>query len=397
MPFTVPPRFLWGASTSGHQTEGNNVSSDWWGLETAPGTFVTEPSGDAVDSFHRWTEDMDLLAEAGFTDYRFGIEWARIEPAEGLVSRAAVAHYRAMVKGAVERGLRPLVTLHHFTSPRWFSEQGGWMNPKGVERFTRFVDMTEEILQDEVAHVCTINEPNMVAIYTGALAGAGVDSSGGLPAADPALTERLIEAHQAAREVLHRNNPGTKVGWSVAMQAVEPLTTDDQPAARAFAAQRETRFVEAAADDDWFGVQSYTRLRVRASADGPRTVPLPEHAERTLMGWEYYPAALGNAVREASRVLGDVPIIVTENGIATADDDQRIAYTGAALEGLRAAMDDGIRVDGYFHWSLLDNYEWGDYRPTFGLIAVDRSTFERKPRPSLSWLGGLPRAQAVVA
>jgi beta-glucosidase len=120
-------------------------------------------------------------------------------------------------------------------------------------------------------------------------------------------------------------------------------------------------------------------------------VALPDDAVRTLTGWEYYPAALGNAVRTAAGVLGSVPLIVTENGIATADDAQRIAYTAGALDGLGSAMADGIRVDGYFHWSLLDNYEWGDYRPAFGLIGVDRHTFERRPKPSLAWLGGLRR------
>jgi beta-glucosidase len=392
VPFTVPQHFLWGASTSGHQTEGGNASSDWWVLENAPGSFVSEPSIDAVDSFHRWGEDMDLLAGAGFTDYRFSIEWARIEPVAGRVSRAAVAHYRAMVLGAIERGLRPLVTLHHFTSPAWFTADGGWAHPDGISRFERFVDVAGEILGDDVACVCTINEPNIVAIFRHSLDGSRADLSNGLPPADPALTELLIEAHQAARATLRRNNPRAKSGWSVAMLGIEPLDSldpRDMEAARGYAAARETRFIEAAAGDDWFGVQAYSRTRVRDTAAGPSPVPLADGAVRTLTGWEYYPAALGNAVREAYRVLGPVPLIVTENGIATADDRQRIAYAEGALDGLRAAMDEGIRVDGYFHWSLLDNYEWGDYRPVFGLIAVDRATFERRPKPSLAWLGGL--------
>jgi beta-glucosidase len=392
--FTVPLDFLWGASTSGHQTEGGNTSSDWWVLENAPGSFVSEPSLDAVDSFHRWGEDMDLLAAAGFTDYRFSVEWARIEPIAGRVSRAAVAHYRAMVLGAIARGLRPMVTLHHFTSPAWFTANGGWTHPDGIARFDRFVDIAGEILGADVAHVCTINEPNMVAIFRHALDGSRVDLRNGLPPADLALTERLIEAHQAARATLRRNNPGAKTGWSVAMLGIEPLAPEYLDAARTYAAAREARFIEAAAGDDWFGVQAYSRTRVRGTAADPSTAELPDDAVRTLTGWEYYPAALGNTVRTAASVLGSVPLIVTENGIATGDDAQRIAYTAGALDGLAAAMDDGIRVDGYFHWSLLDNYEWGDYRPTFGLIGVDRRTFQRRPKPSLAWLGGLRRPGA---
>jgi beta-glucosidase len=397
VPFTVPPDFLWGASTSGHQTEGGNVSSDWWVLENAPGSFVSEPSVDAVDSFHRWGEDMDLLAAAGFTDYRFSIEWARIEPLPGRVSRAAIAHYRAMVLGAIERGLRPMVTLHHFTSPAWFTADGGWTHADGISRFGRFADTAGEILGDDVTHVCTINEPNMVAIFRHALDGSRVDLRNGLPAADLALTERLIEAHHAARAAVRRNNPRAKAGWSVAMLGIEPLSPDspdDLDAARSYAAARETRFIEAAAGDDWFGVQAYSRTLVHGTASSPVPAALPDDAVRTLTGWEYYPAALGNAVRTAASVLGPVPLIVTENGIATGDDAQRIAYTSGALDGLRSAMDDGIRVNGYFHWSLLDNYEWGDYRPTFGLIGVDRHTFERRPKPSLAWLGGLRQPSA---
>src|ERR1700710_2687238 len=127
--------FLWGVATGAHQTEGSNVAADWWEFEHASGTVIGEPSGDAVDSYHRWRHDMDLAAEAGVTDFRFGIEWSRIEPAEGRISRAAVDHYRRMVDGALERGLRPFLTLQHFTLPRWFAPTGGWLNPPPVPRF----------------------------------------------------------------------------------------------------------------------------------------------------------------------------------------------------------------------------------------------------------------------
>ena len=121
--------FLWGVATGAHQTEGSNLASDWWEFEHAAGTVIPEPSGDAVDAYHRWEQDMDLAAKAGFTDYRFGIEWSRIEPAEGRISRAELDHYRRMVDGALRRGLRPFVTLHHFTLPAWFSRTGGWSAP----------------------------------------------------------------------------------------------------------------------------------------------------------------------------------------------------------------------------------------------------------------------------
>jgi beta-glucosidase len=150
-------------------------------------------------------------------------------------------------------------------------------------------------------------------------------------------------------------------------------------------------YLEPARDDDFVGVQSYTSQLV----DENGIVPHPEHPDNTIMGWAYRPDALGIAVRHTHDVVGDVPIVVTENGIATIDDQRRIAYTGEALRHLRDTMDDGIDVHGYLHWSLLDNFEWGRWDPTFGLIAVDRETFERHPKPSLAWLGDIARANAI--
>jgi beta-glucosidase len=160
----LAPGFLWGAATAPHQIEGNNLNSDWWLREEhLPGM---ERSGDACDSYHRYAEDMRLLAEAGLTAYRFGIEWARIEPSPGHVSRAELAHYRRMIDTALELGLKPVVTLHHFTHPRWFAEEGGWLGERGIERFQAYVRAATSILGG-VEWVCTINEPNMLALMVG--------------------------------------------------------------------------------------------------------------------------------------------------------------------------------------------------------------------------------------
>jgi beta-glucosidase len=402
--FRLPDGFLMGASTSAHQVEGNNVSSDLWALEHRPNTFVSEPSGDAADSYHRWREDMDLLGSLGFNAYRFGIEWARIEPEQGRISRAAVEHYRAMVLGARERGLTPVVTLHHFTSPRWFSARGGWLAEDSAELFGAYVRTAVEVLGEEVRYVATINEPNMVALLhvlrrpaegngrpSGPSADAGEAGAAAFdPAAvepDPEVTAALVRAHRAARAVLKEADPGYQVGWTVANQVYQPEPGAEEVAA-AIALSREDVYLHAAREDDWIGVQAYTRHRVGRT--GP--LPVPEGARTTLTGWEFYPEALGEAVRHTREVVGDgVAILVTENGIATADDEHRIAYTERALTSLAAEMRDGADVRGYLHWSALDNYEWGSYRPTFGLIAVDRRTFARTPKPSAHWLGSLSR------
>ncbi|MFF3787534.1 glycoside hydrolase family 1 protein [Streptomyces sp. NPDC001933] len=393
--FTLPDGFLWGASTSAHQTEGGNTRSDWWALEHAGLTDrIEEPSGAACDSFRRWPEDMDLLAGLGFTDYRFSIEWARIEPSPGEFSDAAVTHYRRMVEGARERGLRPMVTLHHFTAPLWFAERGGWATPDSADFFARYVEAAAPVFGEGVDHVCTINEPNMVAVMAAVLrarhGGSGSLPAAGLPLPDEAATEGLIRAHRRAVDTVKSCAPHIRTGWSVANQSCLPEPGCEEQAA-AYQHPRETAFLEAARGDDWLGVQAYTRTRIGAS--GP--LPVPEDVERTLTGWEYDPKALDAALRNTSATVPGTPLIVTENGIATADDDRRIAYTTGALTGLAQAMADGVDVRGYFHWSALDNYEWGSYRPAFGLIAVDRKTFVRTPKPSAAWLGAMGRTRVL--
>ncbi|KQV12601.1 MULTISPECIES: family 1 glycosylhydrolase [unclassified Kitasatospora] len=387
-----PDGFLFGTSTSAHQTEGGNTNSDWWQLEHHTDR-IPEPSGDAADSYHRWPVDMDLLAELGFTDYRFGIEWARIEPEPGHFSRAALAHYRRMVDGALERGLRPMVTLHHFTLPRWFAERGGWRAPDAVERFARYVAATAPVIADGVRHVCTINEPNITAVLD-ALTAADAEHPPppGLPLPDPELTAVLIKAHRAATAAVRAVSPGIQVGWSVTNQCYQAVPGAEEVMA-AYRHPREDVFLEAAREDDWVGVQAYTRTRI--GPGGP--LPVREGAELTLTGWEFYPAALGEAVRHTAEVVGDVPVIVTENGLATRDDSRRISYTDQALRDLAAALADGLDIRGYLHRSALDTYEWGSYRPTFGLIAVDPRSFLRVPKPSARWLGRIARSGFLPA
>ncbi|WP_330289244.1 glycoside hydrolase family 1 protein [Streptomyces sp. NBC_00576] len=391
LPF--PEGFLWGASTAAHQIEGNNVNSDWWQLEHSGDGRIAEPSLDAADSYHRWPEDMDLLAQLGFTDYRFSIEWARIEPAPGHFSRAELAHYRRMVDGALERGLRPMVTLHHFTLPRWFADRGGWTAEGAIDLWERYVRATAPVIGTDVRHVCTINEPNMIAVADAIRklgAAAGETPTAGTPLPDKATTDALIQAHHRATAVIRSFSASgdIRVGWSIANQVYQPLP-GAEAATAAYSHPREDVFIEAARDDDWIGVQSYTRTRI--DPDG-HPVPAPAEAERTLTGWEFYPQALGHALRHTARIVGAVPLIVTENGIATSDDTRRIAYTTGALQEVTAALEDGLDVHGYLHWSALDNYEWGSYKPTFGLIEINPDTFERTPRPSAVWLGGLARA-----
>ncbi|GAA1650210.1 glycoside hydrolase family 1 protein [Actinoplanes couchii] len=393
---TFPDGFLWGAATAPHQIEGNNVNSDFWAAEgQAPGM---ERSGDACDSYHRYAEDMRLLAGAGLNSYRFGIEWARIEPEPGLVSRAELAHYRRMIDTALDLGLTPIVTLHHFTNPRWFAAEGGWMGERAIERFRFFAETAAGIL-DGVPWVCTMNEPNMLAVMTmmARLAASGewqsptVDNGERpvLPSPDPAIGHRLVEAHHAVRDIV-RERTGAKVGWTIANQALVARPGGEEKL-REVRYAREDLYLDGAKGDDFVGVQSYSSMWV--TEDG--IVPHPVHPDNTMIGTAYRPDALAMAVRHTWERTGGVPILITENGMATGDDARRIAYTAEALQGLADTVTEGVDVRGYLHWSLLDNYEWGHWAPTFGLIAVDRETFVRTPKPSLAWLGAVAQRNGL--
>lgn len=394
-----PDGFLWGAATAPHQVEGNNLNSDFWASERLmPGM---ERSGDACDSYHRYPEDMALLAEAGCNSYRFGIEWARVEPEEGMISQAELEHYRRMIETAVGFGLRPVVTLHHFTNPRWFAEAGGWLSDGAIERFERYVTAVCTIL-DGVEWVVTMNEPNMLSMMTAMQRDMMAKQSAGewqsptmdnarpaqLPAPDIEIGNRFVAAHHAARRIV-RENTSAKVGWSIANRAFAARPGGEDKMAE-LQWIWEDLYLQGSAGDDFVGVQSYSSQWVDATG----IEPYPDHPDNTLVGTAYRPDALAMAVRHTTEVTG-LPILVTENGIATNDDERRIAYTKTALEGLADTIAEGIDVRGYLHWSLLDNYEWGHWAPTFGLVAVDRTTFTRTPKPSLAWLGNVAAWNAL--
>ena len=397
MEATFPRHFWMGAATAAHQIEGNNTNSDVWAAEHAPGTPFTEPSGDACDSYHRYREDISLLADAGLDMYRFGVEWGRVEPEEGYFSRAELDHYRRMAAFCLERGVTPMITYQHFTAPRWFSRRGGWRGQDSADLFARYCERVSEHIGDLAPWACTINEANLRAMFQVIRAAPVADreDSAGLLEEQPEVpktplmggfpssrVEVMAAVHRKAVEAIKGARPEIQVGWSLALPYYVPDPGGQDLWEKALRIT-QLDWIEVSRDDDFIGVQTYTRDRI-----GPQGLaPVPEGLPVTQMGWEVYPQALEHTVRLAAEHCGR-PVIVTENGIATEDDSSRIAYIEEALAALRRCLDDGVEVGGYLYWSLLDNFEWtSGYRPTFGLIAVDRSTFVRTPKESLTFLG----------
>ncbi|MGD0122507.1 MAG: family 1 glycosylhydrolase [Candidatus Limnocylindrales bacterium] len=413
-----PRDFLWGAATSAHQVEGDNVNSDWWDWELAPGTHCKAPSGKACEHYTRYPRDIELLAALGLNTYRFSVEWARIEPSEGVFDPEALDHYRRVVECVLENGLVPMVTLNHFTLPRWVAAEGGWTWNRTPALFERYSRRVVDALGDGVPWYCTINEPT--AMSTG-----GYMSDWGFPprVVDPrrwrTSIAALIDAHRRAVIAIHELRPGAKAG--LAAFTVETVANaGGKPAADYALRMNQDIFLEATADDDFIGVQTYTRnhlflpriaapltrlaLAVRPIEDriaarlldlktaAPGTQALPGQRV-TQMGWEYRPEALAAVVRRIAKLCPGKDLVVTENGVATLKDTERVEFITRALAALHEAMAEGAPVRGYIHWSLMDNFEWAHgYGPKFGLIAVDFETQERTVRPSGFYLGGIARS-----
>ncbi|HZN15869.1 MAG TPA: family 1 glycosylhydrolase [Acidimicrobiales bacterium] len=391
MRIEFPEGFLWGTATAAHQVEGGNWNNDWWMWEHDPTSTAVEPSGDAVDHYHRYPEDIALLAELGFNTYRFSIEWSRIEPERGEFSQAELDHYRRMCGACRDNGIAPIVTFHHFTTPRWVTHEGGWEEPDTAGRFAGYVEKTTAALGDLMGWACTFNEPNVVATM-GYLAGVFPPGRRD-PQLRRAVNDIIIDAHHQAVAAVRAGPGDAPVGLTLAMTDWQAVDGGEERRDR-IRRNYEDVYLEAARQDDFIGVQTYSRSRV--GPDG--VLDAEEGVELTQMGYEFWPDALEATIRRAWEVTDGLPIVVTENGIGTDDDTRRIAYITQALGGVRRCLDDGIDLRGYTCWSAMDNFEWAyGYRPTFGIISVDRETQVRTPKPSAHWLGGVAQANALDA
>ncbi len=411
--FTFPKHFLWGAATSAHQVEGNNTKNDWWAWEL---TRLTQSrSGKAADHWNRFDEDFKLAQSLGHNAHRFSIEWSRIEPEEGQWDNAALDHYAQVIRSLKEKGMEPIVTLNHFTLPLWLARQGGWASGNTPELFARYVKKVSETLGAQVHFWMTLNEP-AVYTYKGYLTGEWPPGEKSPQKAFKVFKNLLLGhvlAYANIKEVYKQKGwkePMIGIAQSVLIfRACSDGSLRDRMAARFRHWMFNHLFVQALINGkaycvglfsihlpqartlDFIGINYYTRDFVRHHGFGfpgilgqacTATAQQNRHTGKdNFLSWEIYPKGLYTFLKDFARYK--VPLLVSENGIATNDDTERVDFIVEHVKAMAQAMKEGVPVIGYLYWSLLDNYEWAEgFVPRFGLIHVNYVTQERKIRRS---------------
>ena len=395
---TFPRGFLWGACTASHQVEGGNCWNDWWPLEQSG--RLPYKSGDACRQYELYEQDLDMARAWGHNAHRLSIEWSRIEPREGEWSVNAVEHYVRVIEALRARGIEPVVTLHHFTNPQWFAERGGWARRDSVKLFGRYVEYVAQHLAPRVRFWVSVNEPT-VYVKRAYVKGDWPPCKPGQRFEGAIVLFNMCRAHHVARRLLHAARPDAMVGISHSAPYIEPCNPHsvlDRWAAfwRDFVLNRAvTRLALgwSGRGADFIGLNYYNRqiakwrLRSTAILVGEECVEDHHGAPRqfSALGWEIYPPGLARTLLRFGRY--GLPLMITENGIATRDEAQRTAFVESHLRELAAAVSAGANVLGYLYWTLMDNFEWTEgTAPCFGLAEVDFATQERRPRPAAAVL-----------
>ncbi len=402
-----PAGFLWGGSTSSYQVEGQNLNSDWWEWEKR--LNLNEKSGEACRHYQVFREDFDLAKELNHNAHRLSIEWSRIEPEEGKFSQKEIEHYKEVITALLERGLLPLVTLHHFTNPLWFSKRGGWMSKDATRYFLRYVAYVVDNLSFGVRYWITINEP-LVYTYHAYILGVWPPQEKSFRKSRQ-VEKNLLRGHIASYKLIHRiykekNISPVQVSIAKNLQAFMAC----RPSFRNTLAVRirdrgfNQRLLERLAQSgtlDFIGVNYYTRSLIETRGWLLRNLLLDvceEKSHDTLkknsLGWDIYPQGLYTLLLRLKKYK--LPVIITENGICTDDDSLRWEFIRGHLIQLAAARQQGLDIRGYMYWSLLDNYEWDKgFSPRFGIIEVDYKSYKRRVRESAKKFAAVAKTGVV--
>ncbi len=374
-----PTGFLWGAATSAYQVEGNNYNNDWWAWEQSHPQM--ESSGRACNHYNLFLEDFDLAKELGHNAHRLSIEWSRIQSQEGTFSEQETNHYLKVLRALKERNFQVMLTLHHFTLPQWLSRKGGFLKRNAPKLFALFVEYAVKKFSDYVDFWITINEPNIYASNS-YLQGKWPPGSKNLRQYLRVLNQ-LAKCHRLAYQKIHALLPEAKVGIAQNYVFFEP----DRPLLDKFACHFARKFwnqsfyQKTMGLHDFLGINYYFHHRLRSSFKPPFFKVKNRSQKISDLSWEIYPDGLYHILLELQKM--NLPIYITENGLADQEDKLRPQFIMDHLEAIRRACAEGVDVRGYFHWSLLDNFEWAHgFGPRFGLVAVDYKTLKRTPRPS---------------
>ena len=407
--YHFPRGFLWGTSTAAHQVEGHNTNNQWWKWEQEGHTNGT--SGAACDWWAgRWREDFDRAAETGQNAHRMSVEWSRIQPTPDTWDETALEKYRTMLRGLRERGITPMVTLHHFTDPLWLSEFGGWETEQVVPRFEKYVRKTVDALKEYCTLWCTVNEPNGYALngYVGPI-GEWPPGKHDVVLSYQVLAN-LVRGHAAAYRLIHEMQPESRVGFALNFRDLRPhrswFPLDQFATANAIKALNSAfpsalatgvmthplgriSIPEAKGTQDYFGFNYYTRNFVSFDLRSVKTLFVrffyaPDDDLSSSGFLANVPESFFAGLKWVARTFPNLPILVTENGVESADDRIRPRYIAAHIHQMWRAVNFNWPVKGYFHWSLVDNFEWDmGWKYRFGLWGLDVETQKRIKRPSV--------------
>ncbi len=387
-----PKHFLWGSATSAYQVEGNNTNSDWWPWEKQTGK---ENSGAACRHYELYGQDFDLAKDLNHNTHRLSIEWARIEPLEGEFSDKELKHYVDVIFALKARNIEPMVTLHHFTNPIWFSQLGGWENSRAVGLFSRYCEFVVSVLAKHVHYWITINEPTIYSSHAYIFGTWPPQAKSLLKAKN--VQDNQTWAHIKVYSLINKiykeqNLPKPVIGIAHHISAV--YSCKDSLRNRLAIFLRDQVYNYWILDNilrhkamDFIGLNYYSRMLVDVknwSLGSFLWGNCPDNHQplkKNSLGWDIYPQGLLRVLLKLKKY--NLPVIITENGICTNDDNQRWEFLYDHLKNVHLAIEQGVDVRGYLYWSLLDNFEWHNgYDPRFGLIDVNYTTFHRTVRES---------------
>lgn len=384
-----PPDFLWGSAVSSYQVEGGIDNCDW---------SHDFPAGRACDYYNRYEKYFDLAKELGQNIHRLSLEWSRIEPEEGKIDREAIEHYKKILLALKARGIKSMVTIWHWTNPIWFSQKGGWENPKASIYFSRFVKFIVPELDSLVDFWITLNEP-MIHLSNGYILGQFPPFKKDIIASLEVYLN-LKAAHNKAYDIIHDFNNDAKVGIAYNSAYVNPADKEsiiENFGTWAWDYIRNHMYLGGIKEHlDYIGLNYYFRDTIRFKPLNFPFISIDNKAEGgSDMGWEIFPEGIYHILKDLKKYK--VPIYITENGIADAKDEKRAKFITDHLRWTHKAISEGADVRGYLHWSLLDNFEWTyGFGQKFGLVEMNPETLETKIRPSALKYAEICKNNAII-